>query len=60
MKPIESDWRELSKEEMTTDDIVEFMKLHCTFSIDINSKDPIMIDYIRKHKDWIKEKKPKN
>ncbi len=54
---VESDFREINMEDASSDDIIEFMKLWATFSIDINSKDPNIIRWVYKHKDWIKPKK---
>lgn len=60
MKRLESDWRELAKEEMTNEDILDFLRLHSTLSIDINADDPEIQHYVKKHPNWIKEKKPGN
>lgn len=57
MNAIEPDWREIDMDDASSDDIIEFMKLWATFSIDINSKDPNIISWVYKHKDWIKPKK---
>ncbi len=54
---VESDFREINMEDASSDDIIEFMKLWATFSIDINSKDPNIISWVYKHKDWIEPKK---
>ena len=35
-------------------DVIELLKLCATFSVDINCKDPNVINWIYKHKDWIK------
>lgn len=57
MDRVESEWREVNMEDASTDDVIEFMKLWATFSIDINSKDPNIIKWVYNHKDWIKPKK---
>jgi len=60
IKPLDEDWREVDKEEMSNDDIIEFIKLHATFHININApkSDVNVRIWIEKHKDWILPKEP--
>lgn len=57
---IEEEWREVDKADMSNDDIIDFFRLHCVFSININAKDDATVRWIKKHPDWIMEKKPQN
>lgn len=54
MDKVGQNWKEVDLERMSDADIIEFMRLNCTFSIDVNSKDPITIQWLYDHKHLIK------
>ena len=41
-------------EHATDEEIIEFLRMNCTFSIDVNTKHPLVKDWIYKHQDIIK------
>lgn len=51
----ESKWKEVQWPENVSDkEIIEFLKIACTFSVDVNTNVPVMQKWIYEHKDWIK------
>ncbi len=60
MNNVDEDWREVDKEDMSNDDIMEFLRIHCTFSVNINApkSDINTRMWIKKHSNWILDKKP--
>ena len=55
---IDSDFKEVEwPADVKDSDVIEFLKLLCTFSVDINTKDPQTKDWIFRHKEWIKSGK---
>jgi len=41
--------------DATDHEVIEILKLCATFSVDINCKNPDIVDWIFKHKAWIKK-----
>jgi len=56
MDKVDRNWKEVEVPDDAPDsEILEFVKLLCTFSVDVNTKDPKVKDWIYKHKEWIKK-----
>jgi len=56
MDKAEPKWIEvIFPEDATMEDFVEFLKFSATFSVDVNTKDIKVKDWIYKHKDWLKK-----
>ncbi|KKN76200.1 hypothetical protein LCGC14_0372260 [marine sediment metagenome] len=55
MDIVEKDFKEVQwPTDVSDHEIIFFLKKLCTFSVDINTKDPELKDWIYKHKDWIR------
>ena len=56
MDKVDPKWNEVEFPDNCPDsEVIEFLRMLCTFSVDVNTKDPIVKDWIYRHKDWIKQ-----
>jgi len=54
MDEVEPNWKKINMKQFTDEDILTFLRQHCTFSVDINTKDTLMQQWIYTHKHLIK------
>lgn len=57
MDIIEKDWKYVDMEQASDETIIDFLRMNCSFSIDVNTKDPLVKDWIYKNKHLIKSGK---
>lgn len=50
---LDPEWRQVDMDDLTDSDILEFFRLNCTFSININATDDKTVGWIKRHKDKI-------
>ena len=53
---VDPKWNEVIFPDNCPDsEVIDFLRMLCTFSVDINTKDPKVKDWIYHHRDWIKQ-----
>ena len=54
MDRVDDNWKEVDLEHSSDAAIVNFLRMNCTFSINVNAKDPRVVKWLYKNKHLIK------